>query len=179
MSLIPERWETYRYGLVEISKGAALRRFRQSIKDHWGCCAYCGCNKDHRGASIHLTIDHVRPKSFGGSSFRTNLVPACLPCNSAKGSNRDWLVWYESQSFYCPEKAARIKAWITPLNNDLFDLWCLSGANHHEPRSDDGAVIHASQDGTRSEGLFERGFNRGAFGLLGGQVQAEASLSCC
>ena len=94
-SLIPERWENYRFGLVEISKGAALRRFRQSIKDEWGCCAYCGM-KHENDVKIHLTIDHVKPKAHGGSSLRTNLVPACLPCNSAKGSTRDWLVWYLS-----------------------------------------------------------------------------------
>ncbi len=116
--MIPERWENYRYGLVEISKGAALRRFKQSIKEHWGCCAYCGLQKDSQGVSIHLTIDHVKPKAFGGSSLRTNLVPACHQCNSAKGSNRDWLGWYEAQTFYCSKKAARIKEWITPLNND-------------------------------------------------------------
>ena len=177
MSLVPDRWESYRFGLVEISKGAALKRFRQSIKDEWGCCAYCGNEKDGKGLKINLTIDHLKPKAFGGSSLRTNLVPACLPCNSAKGSNRDWLVWYQEQSFYCSEKADRIKKWITPLNNDLFDLWCLSGAIHYEPRANDGAGVSASQDRTRDQELLERRFDRGIVRLLGGEVQAEASLS--
>ena len=177
MSLVPDRWESYRFGLVEISKGAALKRFRQSIKDEWGCCAYCGNEKDEKGIKIHLTIDHVRPKAFGGGSLRTNLVPACLPCNSTKGSNRDWLVWYKEQDFYCSKKADRIKQWITPLNNDLFDLWCLSGAINYEPGANDGAGVHASQDCARDQKLLERRLNRGIVRLLGGEIQAEASLS--
>lgn len=178
MPLIPESWETYRYGLVEISKGKAMKRFRQSIKDEWGCCAYCGNKEDGKGVKIHLTIDHVRPKAFGGGSLRTNLVPACAACNSNKGSNRDWLAWYKTQTFYCDQKAARIKKWITPLNNDLFDLWCLSGAINHElTRSDRRADIHASQGCDRDEGVLKRRIDRGVTRLLGGQIQAEASLS--
>ncbi len=154
-----------------------MKRFRQSIKDEWGCCAYCGNETDEKGSKIHLTIDHVRPKAFGGSSLRTNLVPACLPCNSAKGSNRDWLVWYKEQGFYCSEKADRIKQWITPLNNDLFDLWCLSGAINYESGSNDGAGVHASQDCPRDQKLLEGRLDRGIVRLLGGEIQTETSLS--
>ena len=174
--MIPEHWENYRFGLVEISKGNALRRFRQSIKDEWGCCAYCGTTHD-KGVKIHLTIDHVKPKAFGGDSFRTNLVPACHPCNQAKGSSRDWMAWYEEQTFFTTERAARIQTWITPTNQDLFDLWCLSGAIHYEPRANDGAGVHASQDCARDQKLLERRLNRGIVRLLGGEIQAEASLS--
>ena len=174
--MIPEHWENYRFGLVEISKGNALRRFRQSIKDEWGCCAYCGTTHD-KGVKIHLTIDHVKPKAFGGDRFRKNLVPACHPCNQAKGSSRDWMAWYEEQTFFTTERAARIQTWITPTNQDLFDLWCLSGAIHYEPRANDGAGVSASQDRTRDQELLERRFDRGIVRLLGGEVQAEASLS--
>ncbi len=156
-----------------------MKRFRQSIKDEWGCCAYCGNREDSKGVKIHLTIDHVKPRAYGGGSLRTNLVPACYSCNSNKGSHRDWLAWYKDQTFYCAEKAARIKEWITPLNNDLFDLWCLSGAINHEPdRADRRADIHASQNGHRDEELFKRRINRGITRLLGGQIQTEANLSC-
>lgn len=33
-----------------------------------------------------LTIDHVRPKSDGGSDYLDNLVLLCEPCNRLKGS---------------------------------------------------------------------------------------------
>ena len=43
-------------------------------------CAYCDA-KD-----VPLNIDHVHPKSAGGSNRVSNLVLACIPCNQKKGS---------------------------------------------------------------------------------------------
>jgi len=43
-------------------------------------CAYC----DARG--VPLNIEHLRPRSRGGSHRVSNLVLACVPCNEAKGS---------------------------------------------------------------------------------------------
>lgn len=47
-------------------------------------CAYCG-----RPAT---TMDHIIPKSKGGSDDLTNLVPACFGCNTSKGAKSlaDW-----------------------------------------------------------------------------------------
>ena len=42
-------------------------------------CQYCG---DH----ARLTIDHVIPRSRGGSSQWDNIVTACAPCNLRKGN---------------------------------------------------------------------------------------------
>lgn len=41
-------------------------------------CQYCGSTR-------HLTIDHVIPKSKGGSENWDNLVVACSSCNTKKG----------------------------------------------------------------------------------------------
>ncbi|WP_436890271.1 RNA-guided endonuclease IscB [Nocardiopsis dassonvillei] len=41
-------------------------------------CAYCGAT------GVPLNIDHVRPRSRGGSDRVSNLVLACVPCNQAK-----------------------------------------------------------------------------------------------
>jgi len=58
----------------------AKRMFRESIKARDGHkCVYCG-------SSENLTVDHVRPKSKGGTDTADNLVTACRPCNQAKGS---------------------------------------------------------------------------------------------
>ena len=46
-------------------------------RDEW-TCQYCGC----RG---NLTVDHVIPKSKGGSSNWENIVASCAPCNRRKG----------------------------------------------------------------------------------------------
>jgi 5-methylcytosine-specific restriction endonuclease McrA len=47
-------------------------------RDGWAC-QYCGSD---RGS---LTIDHVIPRSKGGSSAWDNIVTCCAPCNRRKG----------------------------------------------------------------------------------------------
>ncbi len=43
-------------------------------------CQYCGRE------SAGLTVDHVIPRSRGGTSHWDNIVAACAPCNRKKGS---------------------------------------------------------------------------------------------
>lgn len=45
-------------------------------------CMYCG--NDNKDA--HLTRDHVQPISRGGHDCWSNVVAACRPCNTRKGS---------------------------------------------------------------------------------------------
>lgn len=45
------------------------------------CCAYCGSTVED-GAT--LTLDHVLACELGGDNHESNLVTACLSCNSAK-----------------------------------------------------------------------------------------------
>lgn len=45
-------------------------------------CAYCGA----RG--VPLAVEHIRPRSRGGSDRPANLTIACAPCNQAKGARR-------------------------------------------------------------------------------------------
>ncbi len=47
-------------------------------------CQYCG----ERHSVDELSIDHVTPRSLGGSSNWTNCVVACVRCNSRKGNRR-------------------------------------------------------------------------------------------
>lgn len=59
------------------------RLARQEIfeRDGWSC-AYCG-----RGVSMVAGhVDHVRPRSRGGSDSKENLVTACVRCNLRKGA---------------------------------------------------------------------------------------------
>lgn len=42
-------------------------------------CAYCGAH-----SKTGLTLDHVIPKSRGGKSDFSNVVPCCLKCNNIK-----------------------------------------------------------------------------------------------
>jgi 5-methylcytosine-specific restriction endonuclease McrA len=60
-------------------KKIQLNRKNIIKRDH-GTCQYCGRN------SQPMTIDHVIPKSFGGSDTWENLVCACPSCNRNKGN---------------------------------------------------------------------------------------------
>lgn len=56
---------------------------REFLLEKWNrTCVYCG-EKDTR-----LEIEHIQPKSKGGSNRVSNLCLACVPCNKKKG-NRD------------------------------------------------------------------------------------------
>jgi len=72
----------------------AKRLWRRSIKEHFDCtCVYCGKSYE----LSNLTLDHVHPRSRGGESLSTNLVPACFSCNQTKGT-QNWLS-YMRQTF--------------------------------------------------------------------------------
>jgi len=46
-------------------------------------CVYCG-HSIYEDANMVLTLDHVVAVELGGSNAHTNLVTACLSCNSSK-----------------------------------------------------------------------------------------------
>jgi 5-methylcytosine-specific restriction endonuclease McrA len=54
---------------------------REFLLEKWDrTCAYCGA-KD-----IKLEIEHIQPRSKGGSNRVSNLCLACTPCNQKKGN---------------------------------------------------------------------------------------------
>jgi 5-methylcytosine-specific restriction endonuclease McrA len=65
----------YQHGTL---KGYELREYLLQKFDH--SCVYCGAT------DVPLEIDHVRPKSQGGSDRASNLVVSCVDCNREKGS---------------------------------------------------------------------------------------------
>ena len=58
-------------------RGVELTRLNVFKRDSH-LCQYCGSKGD-------LSLDHVLPRSRGGSSSWKNLVTACKPCNTRKG----------------------------------------------------------------------------------------------
>jgi 5-methylcytosine-specific restriction endonuclease McrA len=60
---------------------AAVSFSRRNVfkRDHWSC-QYCGCQP----GGEELTIDHVIPRSHGGTSTWENCVLACIGCNKRK-----------------------------------------------------------------------------------------------
>ena len=66
---------------VRIPRDAHSRKItRRAIfaRDKW-TCQYCG------SARASLTVDHVIPRSKGGTSHWDNIVTCCAPCNRRKG----------------------------------------------------------------------------------------------
>jgi 5-methylcytosine-specific restriction endonuclease McrA len=66
---------------VRIPRDAHRRKItRRAVfaRDRW-TCQYCGAERGK------LTVDHVIPRSKGGTSQWDNIVTCCAPCNRRKG----------------------------------------------------------------------------------------------
>jgi hypothetical protein len=66
-------------------------------------CAYCGQAIED---GVKLTLDHVIPVSAGGGNEETNLVTACLRCNSSRGARK--------MEAFCKSVAAYLNHGIQP-----------------------------------------------------------------
>lgn len=87
----------------------AKREWRKMIKDKWdNKCAYCGSEEN-------LTLDHVKPRSQGGSHYANNVVCCCQRCNASKSKTDVW-EWYHKQDFFCEERKKSIETWIAPVS---------------------------------------------------------------
>jgi 5-methylcytosine-specific restriction endonuclease McrA len=74
----------YRHGTL------AGYEVREYLLEKWERkCAYCGTS------GVPLNIDHIQPRSLGGSNRVSNLTLACVPCNQSKGSSdlKTWLAF--------------------------------------------------------------------------------------
>lgn len=83
---IQKRWRTEHVGYWRL-RASQLKNTRSDFTfDQWvellgefnHSCAYC------LRSDVKLTMDHMTPLSKGGEHTRSNIVPACKPCNSRK-----------------------------------------------------------------------------------------------
>lgn len=67
---------------IEYQQGTlAGYEVREYVLEKWGRrCVYCGTE------DAQLEIDHIQPRSKGGSNRASNLTLACRQCNQSKGS---------------------------------------------------------------------------------------------
>lgn len=81
-------------------------RLRVYMRDGFEC-TYCGAPPDFTTRS--LTIDHVVPRSRGGTNKPSNLVTACRACNSARQDStiREWLM-RDRRFFRSPEATRKL-----------------------------------------------------------------------
>jgi 5-methylcytosine-specific restriction endonuclease McrA len=76
-------------------------------RDGW-CCAYCGAPAEDGAV---LTLDHVLACELGGSNESSNLVTACLSCNSAKrdATTKAWFATLRDRGIDTAVIGARIR----------------------------------------------------------------------
>lgn len=91
VALKPLLWATEAKARLEDQASKSLSRDERYRFRHWlfwkyggSDCAYCG-----RVMPLEaLTIDHIQPRSKGGSVRDiNNMVLACMPCNKSKGNS--------------------------------------------------------------------------------------------
>lgn len=76
-------------------------------RDHSRMCAWCGA--DPNALSQGVTLDHLLPRTLGGSYEADNLIISCQACNSVRGH-------------LCPRKwARRCRHESKQLNKDVVD----------------------------------------------------------
>jgi hypothetical protein len=96
------------YNLEATTSSEARKKWRHSIKEKWNHkCAYCGSDEN-------ITLDHITPRSKGGSDKITNVLCACNSCNRSKGHEK-WYDWYMKQSFFTTERLSDIIEWQKQL----------------------------------------------------------------
>jgi 5-methylcytosine-specific restriction endonuclease McrA len=66
------------------------RRLAIYLRDGF-LCAYCGTDL-HSAPPRHVTLDHLTPQCQGGTHESSNLVTACLACNSRR-QHQSWFTY--------------------------------------------------------------------------------------
>ena len=104
------------YNLEAVTGSEAKRKWRHSIKEKWNYeCAYCGSEEN-------LTLDHITPRSKGGSEKVTNILCACHSCNQSKG-HKMWSDWFLSQDFFDKEKLSKIIEWQKQIGDNEYCVY--------------------------------------------------------
>lgn len=68
-------------------KKIARARIRDALRERDGChCAYCGVALVEDDPMRGESLDHLVPRSRGGSDDLENLALSCRSCNSQKGT---------------------------------------------------------------------------------------------
>ena len=62
--------------------GYAWTQLSREIRERFPWCALCGVS----GVPLH--VDHITPRSLGGSDHPSNLRPLCSPCHHRHGKTR-------------------------------------------------------------------------------------------
>ncbi len=76
------------FGTAQASHVATPEAMKIFERDHYRC-RYCGLDgKASFENWLVMTVDFVHPRQRGGKKHHDNLVTACQPCNTIKGSKK-------------------------------------------------------------------------------------------
>ncbi|MFF7645582.1 RNA-guided endonuclease IscB [Streptomyces canus] len=109
---------------------------RAYLRAKWNnACAYCDAT------GVPLNIDHLRPRSRGGSNRISNLVLACSPCNQAKDN--------APVEFFLADQPDRLAKIVRQLRTPLQDAAVMNATRWQlaERLSDLGRPVHAWSGG--------------------------------
>lgn len=133
---------------VEYQQGTlAGYEVREYLLEKWGRkCCYCGAQ------NVPLQIEHLSPKSQGGSNRISNLALACAACNQKKGA-QDIRTFLQKQ----PERLARI---LKHSKASLRDAAAVNATRFAlaDALRDTGLVVESASGGRTK-------FNRQRFGI--------------
>lgn len=140
----------------ERERRSERRSKRTTKRDHilaktGGKCWYCGialaeCRLGMRKGEKRLHIEHVHPRSNGGSNHVDNLVPSCTSCNASKGTKSidEFRKHVSAQkgSIFSTVQRAYWKTLGVSLPDDKFIKF------HGEIHSDDDEIKVVAEHGT-------------------------------
>jgi hypothetical protein len=87
-----------------------MPRVREIWSRDGGRCVWCGAEPWARDR----TVEHVLPRSRGGTSGPLNLLPACRPCNRARRSRS--AAAYVRERAQAPDRRPRVRLLIEGLD---------------------------------------------------------------
>lgn len=92
--------------LIPVSRTAIIARFNL----FGNSCAFCDVDAAHprNAGRKRLTVDHALALAKGGLDEATNIIPACLRCNSGK-CDRLIESWYRAQPFFTEARWRKIQ----------------------------------------------------------------------
>lgn len=72
--------------LAYITAKKVYKRTRLAEAQSWRCC-WCGCaTVPEPNKRNSVTVEHILPRSMGGSNDMDNLAAACARCNQKRGT---------------------------------------------------------------------------------------------